>query len=362
VLLLSSAVASAGPAGPAGSVDAALTGPVAFATVTVQTLGDTLNERSGPSTYYAIHGQFGNGARVGVVCQAWGEQLSGTTSTSAWWELDTRGWYISDAFVSWSPSRPAMPWCGSRSHRAVWPTVQVADGATLSIRTGPGTAEAQTAVLPDGGRIDVACRAWGESIDGRVSDTPVWDRLTGGGFVSDAFVSWSPGPPMVPWCGEAPQSVPQSRAAFIADSIAPARASMARYGVPASVTIAQAILESGAGASALTRVDHSVFGMKCFGSPGDVAVGCRSYGTYECEPSCFRTSASFRAYRTIDDSFLDHGLMLATLPWYQPAFKYTHNPDKFAQALQNGGYATDPHYARSLINLMRQYDLYRYDH
>src|SRR5262245_12994559 len=332
-------------------------------TVTVRTLGDTLNERSGPSTWYAVHGEFGNGARVGVVCQAWGQQLSGTVSTSAWWLVDTRGWYLSEAFVAWDTSRPVVPWCGARKHRPGSARVSVAAGATLSIRTGPGTSQRETAVLPNGAPVTVACRVWGQSIDGRVSHTPVWDRLAGGGYVSDGFVAWSPEQPAMPWCGEAPQSVPPtSRQAFIAESVAGAKTSMARYKVPASVTIAQAILESGAGASTLTRMDHNVFGMKCFGDPGQVAIGCRSYGTFECEPGCYSTHASFRAYTDITDSFIDHGQMLATLSRYKPCFHYTTDPDRFAQALQSAGYATDPHYARSLINLMQQYNLYQYDH
>ena len=332
-------------------------------TVTVRTLGDTLNERSGPSTWYAVHGVFGNGARVGVVCQAWGQQLSGTVSTSAWWLVDARGWYISEAFVAWDAGRPVVPWCGVYTHRAVRATVRVAGGATLSVRAGPAIGQRQTAVLSNGAPVVVACRVWGQPVDGRVADTPVWDRLAGGGYVADGFVAWSPRQPAMPWCGQAPQSVPPaSRPAFIAAAVPGARAGMARYRVPASVTIAQAILESGAGASTLFRMDHNVFGMKCFGNPGQVAIGCRSYGTFECEPGCANTHASFRAYTDIADSFVDHGQMLATLARYKPCFAYTHDPDRFAQALQNAGYATDPHYARSLIRLMQQYNLYRYDH
>ena len=335
-------------------------GPIGV--VTVRTLGDTLNERSGPSTWYAIHGAYGNGARVGVLCQAWGQQLSGTVSTSAWWLVDARGWYVSEAFVAWDGGRPVVPWCGVHKHRPVFARVRVASGATLSVRAGPGTDRREMSVLPNGGAVVVVCRVWGQSVDGRVVSTPVWDRLSDGGFVADGFVGWSPEQPRVPWCGQAPQSVPPgSREAFVAASVPGARLGMARYGVPASVTIAQAILESGAGASTLTRLDHNVFGMKCFGSPGQIAIGCRSYGTFECEPGCFTTRASFRAYADMADSFVDHGLMLSTLSRYRACFRYTNDPDRFAQALQSAGYATDPHYARSLIGLMRQYNLYQYD-
>jgi len=356
LLLLESGMGVAAPA-----LDAAGS-RVVVGTVTVRTLGDTLNERSGPSTWYAVHGAYGNGARVGVLCQAWGQQLSGTVSTSAWWLVDSRGWYVSEAFVAWDGGRPVVPWCGVHKHRPVHATVRVASGATLSVRTGPGTDRREMSVLPNGGAVTVVCRVWGQSVDGRVASTPVWDRLSDGGFVADGFVAWVPEQPQVPWCGEAPQSVPPgSREAFVAASVPGARLGMVRYGVPVSVTIAQAILESGAGASTLTRMDHNVFGMKCFGSPGQIAIGCPSYGTFECEPGCFSTRASFRAYSDMADSFLDHGQMLSTLSRYRACFRYTNDPDRFAQALQTAGYATDPHYARSLIGLMRQYNLYQYD-
>jgi flagellar protein FlgJ len=237
-------------------------------------------------------------------------------------------------------------------------------GATLSIRTAPSTGATEIGTLENGTPLTIACRRWGRFISGRVTDTAAWDQLTDGGYVSDAYVRWSPDQPFMPWCGEDPQSVPPaSRQAFIAAAVSPARAGMEEYGVPASVTIAQAILESGAGASTLTRVDHSLFGMKCFGSPGPVAVGCRNYGTYECSPGdgCHGTTASFRAYKTVADSYLDHAQALATLDRYRPAFLYIHNPDEFAVQLQKAGYATDGHYANSLIRLMRQYNLYQYD-
>jgi uncharacterized protein YraI len=353
VLVLESGVGVAAPV-----VAAASGGPVM---VSVRTPGDTLNERSGPSTWYAVHGVYPDGARVSVVCRVWGQQLSGSVSTSAWWLATVRGWYVAEAFVVYPGGRSVLPWCDA-GRRAAVARVRVAAGATLSVRAGPGTDRRELAVLADGRPVSVACRVWGQPVGGRVRATAVWDRLSGGGFVSDGFVAWSR-VPVVAWCGEAPQSVPPvSRSAFVAASVGGARAGMARYRVPASVTIAQAILESGAGVSTLTRVDHNVFGMKCFGDPGRVAIGCRGYGTFECGSGCYRTRASFRAYADLGDSFVDHGLMLSSLARYRPCFRYVHDPDRFAQALQAAGYATDPHYARSLIRLMRQYNLYKYDH
>ena len=156
---------------------------------------------------------------------------------------------------------------------------------------------------------------------------------------------------------------PANTREFIARAVAPARESMRRFRVPASVTIAQAILESGSGRSTLTRLDHSLFGMKCFGGPGPVAIGCHRYSTHECDThGCYATHASFRAYRTEADSYIDHGLALTTLARYRPALAYVGDPDRYALALQQAGYATSPTYAKNLISLMRRYNLYRYDH
>ncbi|WP_035698697.1 glucosaminidase domain-containing protein, partial [Glycomyces tenuis] len=81
-----------------------------------------------------------------------------------------------------------------------------------------------------------------------------------------------------PWCGQAPPSVPgDTEQDFIDRHAAAAQESRRATGVPASVTLAQAILETGWGDSALAREDHNIFGMKCFGSPGSHAIGSVSY-------------------------------------------------------------------------------------
>ena len=284
-------------------------------------------------------------------------------TTSAWWEVDSHGLYISDAYIAWSSTRPTVPWCGVNTDRAVTATAHV-DSTGLSVRVGPSVNDRKVGTQPNGAMLTVVCRTWGETVSGVEGRTAAWSKLATGDYVSDAFVHWSPEQPFMPWCGEAPRTVPPATTnAFIKQAVAPAQASMARYDVPASVTIAQAILESGSGDSTLTRIDHAVFGMKCFGDPGPVAVGCRSYGTHECNSNgkCYSTSASFRAYKTEADSYADHGLMLSTLPRYQPTLAYTDDPDKFAEALQKAGYATSPKYAANLISVMKRYNLYQYD-
>jgi len=369
VALLVTAIGLMLPSHPASGtpVDAARSsrssGPAPAAVVAVRTGGVALTERSGPSTYNPVRGRIADGATVGVLCQAFGQQVTGTVTTSPWWELDAHGLYIPDAWIDWPRRvRPAIPWCGANDRRPVTATATVGtDG--LSVRSGPNTGADQVSVIKDGSVLTVACRQWGQVVSGVEGSTASWSKLGDRRYVSDAYVRWSPEQPFIPWCGQAPQSVPPAtRAAFIKQAIAPAQAGMKRYGVPASVTIAQAILESGTGVSTLTRVDHSLFGMKCFGNPGPVAIGCRDYATHECNSDgCYPTHASFRAYGSQAQSFADHGLMLSTLARYRPAFAYTYQPDKFAIALQAGGYATAKNYAKNLIALMKQYNLYRYD-
>ena len=188
----------------------------------------------------------------------------------------------------------------------------------------------------------------------------MWDWLDSGALVSDAYVAWPAGRPTLPWCYFGAGS-PASHAAFIEWAAAMGRQLRPTYGVPVSVTVAQAILESGWGGSTLSTDGNSFFGMKCFGTPGAGATGCRPYPTTECDASCYPTTASFRVYQTAAASFADHAHQLATLPRYRPAFAYAGDPDRFATEIHKAGYATSPTYAQSLIALMRQFNLYRYD-
>ena len=153
-----------------------------------------------------------------------------------------------------------------------------------------------------------------------------------------------------------------TNAQFIAASIPGAQESQVEHRVPASVTIAQAILESGWGRSALSHFDKNYFGMKCF-TQGRYANGCRTHNTNECTPqgSCFGTAASFRTYASVTNSFRDHGSLLATSSRYAKAFDYVREPDKFVAEMHKAGYATDPQYTQKLTALMAKYNLYQYD-
>ncbi len=140
-----------------------------------------------------------------------------------------------------------------------------------------------------------------------------------------------------------------------------------KYGVPAAVSIAQSIIESGWGQSGLTLVDHNYFGIKCpaYGSP--YVSGCTSYSTSEYENGGYVTiQAGFRSYNSVGDSFLDHGYFLSlgdptnSANRYYPAF-LTNNDQDFVRAIANAGYATDPTYANKIISIMDRYNLYQYD-
>ena len=157
---------------------------------------------------------------------------------------------------------------------------------------------------------------------------------------------------------QAPAGVPGTAAqqAFISRVAPGAIAAGQRYGIPAAVTIAQAIDESGWGQSELATADHNLFGIK-----GAGPVGTDRRPTLEYENGAWVTrTAPFRVYHNIAESISDHGRLLVTGPAYRHAMAVRHLPDAFATAL-TGVYATDPGYGPHLIALMRLYHLYRFD-
>jgi flagellum-specific peptidoglycan hydrolase FlgJ len=124
-------------------------------------------------------------------------------------------------------------------------------------------------------------------------------------------------------------------------------------GVPASVTIAQAILESNWGRSA---PGNNLFGLKGEGPAGSVR---RRVVEYRRGRRSVRT-ASFRAYPDVNGSLLDHASILANSRHYIRARLASEAPDAYAAALQ-GTYATDPRYAGKLVGLIARYGLDRFD-
>ena len=154
---------------------------------------------------------------------------------------------------------------------------------------------------------------------------------------------------------------------FIEDAVEPAQAAQRETTIPASVTIAQAILESQWGDKHIGEANN-YFGIKAFQRSdgtvdyGDIAVGWVEAPTREWNGSGYVTvMAKFRKYRNMEDSFRDHGRFFLENPRYAEALKYVEDPDRFAREIHKAGYATSPTYADDLINLMRRYNLYQYD-
>lgn len=127
---------------------------------------------------------------------------------------------------------------------------------------------------------------------------------------------------------------------------------MYRSGVPASITLAQGMLESGNGQSALARQSNNHFGIKCHNNWG----GDRVFHDDDEKGECFRK------YPHPSESYRDHSDFLRYRDRYKFLFDYKVTDYKaWAYGLKKAGYATDPKYPVKLINLIEQYDLYIYD-
>lgn len=142
---------------------------------------------------------------------------------------------------------------------------------------------------------------------------------------------------------------------------AAAQRSRRTNGVPASVTVAQAILESDWGRSRLSRQGNNLFGIK---APGAVSgpAGVVSLAAWEyLDGGDVVVQAAFKAYYTLDQSIDDHGAFFTRNQRYAAALAVAGDAPEFARAIQDAGYATDPGYASKLIGLMDRYNLYRFD-
>lgn len=125
-----------------------------------------------------------------------------------------------------------------------------------------------------------------------------------------------------------------------------------KYKIPASITLAQGILESGAGQSKLARESNNHFGIKCHSD----WRGGRVYHDDDLKGECFRK------YRRVEDSYDDHSRFLAERSRYASLFRLNMTDYKgWARGLQKCGYATDRAYANKLIKVIEDYELYRYD-
>ena len=126
---------------------------------------------------------------------------------------------------------------------------------------------------------------------------------------------------------------------------------MLKYHIPASITLAQGVLESGAGRSELATRANNHFGIKCNGW-----TGRKSYHDDDERNECFR------AYDNVYESYQDHSIFLTTSKRYSSLFQLKLTDYKgWAKGLKACGYATSPTYATKLIEIIQLYKLYQYD-
>ena len=130
-----------------------------------------------------------------------------------------------------------------------------------------------------------------------------------------------------------------------------AQTEMKLYNIPASITLAQGILESGSGKGRLSSQANNHFGIKCH-----EWTGKRIYHDDDEKQECFRK------YNNAKYSFRDHSLFLTERRRYSSLFDLDREDYKaWAKGLRAAGYATDRKYPDKLISLIERYQLYRYD-
>jgi hypothetical protein len=271
-------------------------------------------------------------------------------------------------------------------------TVLSADRTTVNARDAPGGKG--IAKVRHGSRLRIVCQTSGPIASGPGGASNIWDEVVVGSerlFVADTFLrtagtgvlvakvcgapaltaTQTPGDTTGP-CGITSPVVQlppfETRKAFIAAAAPGAQRSDRETGVPASVTLAQAILETGSGRIAAGA--NNYFGIKATAVPqegdgifqwGVNGVGCVLRKTQEVIGGrSVTTIGAFRAYDSLGASIRDHGARLLANSVYKGAFAYTKKPEKFARVIARH-YATDPAYADKVIALMRSEKLTRFD-
>lgn len=131
-----------------------------------------------------------------------------------------------------------------------------------------------------------------------------------------------------------------------------AMSNMKSYGIPASIILAQGILESGAGKGDLALSANNHFGIKCHSDWTGESVRHDDDSDQEC----------FRKYKDPSESYKDHALFLTTRSRYSSLFTLPKGDyEAWARGLRAAGYATDPKYPEKLISYIERYNLHQYD-
>uniref|UniRef100_UPI00404AAB82 glucosaminidase domain-containing protein n=1 Tax=Gelidibacter sp. TaxID=2018083 RepID=UPI00404AAB82 len=146
-------------------------------------------------------------------------------------------------------------------------------------------------------------------------------------------------------------TIPNSTEAYILQYADIAMEEMRKYKIPASITLAQGILESGSGKGRLAVEANNHFGIKCHGWTGE-----KIYHDDDASQECFRK------YPHADQSFEDHSTFLTSRGRYADLFKLdTDDYEAWAKGLRAAGYATDRKYPEKLISLIERFQLHKYD-
>ncbi|GGE50860.1 hypothetical protein GCM10011391_32060 [Pullulanibacillus camelliae] len=127
-------------------------------------------------------------------------------------------------------------------------------------------------------------------------------------------------------------------------------------GIPAAITIAQIILESGGQLSTLATEGKNLFGIKGQGPAGTLNISTNEVVNGQ----TITITAGFKKYDTYYQSMVDHAKVLQ-MSRYQNYLRNAHSLDEYAFGIQSGGYSTDPTYANKLLTIIKDYGLAKYD-
>jgi hypothetical protein len=259
------------------------------------------------------------------------------------------GWVDAEAVL---PSAPATDWLVSSTTTTLW---SADDGSATELRTLVGYTPLQKLDGPLLNRIHV--RVYRSDFSAVVDQGWVDVSTTGPALPPQTRV------PLASDTDSAggSQSTGMGQQAFLDAAGQAARQDAAVSHVPASVTVAQAILESDWGRSALAQTANNYFGMKAFGTLGDDGVVWMPTSEFDSFGRLYTTTSAFRAYKSLADSVADHDRLLGTASRYAPAMQVAGDPQQFVAMIAQEGYSTDPAYARKLIALMDRYNLYQLD-
>jgi hypothetical protein len=259
------------------------------------------------------------------------------------------GWVSAEHVL---PSAPGTDWLVAASATTLW---SAADASGSGLRGIDRFAPLQLLAGPELDRVQV--NVYRSDFSSILATGWVDVSSTGPALAPDVRV---PGPVDRAFANRIATS-PDQQMAFLNAAAQAARQSQTLTGVPASVTVAQAILESDWGRSALAQNANNYFGMKVMGTLGNDGLVWMPTSEYDDSGQLYQTTSAFRAYKSLGDSMMDHDRLLRTLSRYSQAMQSASDPRQFATLIAEAGYSTDPDYADKLVALMDHYNLYQLD-